>query len=133
MTSTPVLSLITSDWLQELGFRKQWTRDTSGPNFVLWLGDSRQAFVGTDDLGLELSTYDERGVPSDDPRWFCWLRSDVSQSRGRFCFVRYLRKRHELVNLIEAITGEVFDPARIELGCWRYQGQPMDRSGEEAG
>lgn len=121
-------ALLSADVLHALGFRKMWTQGNRRANFVLWLGDSRQHCTGTDDVGLELSpNADEPGALSDDPRWFCWLRSDTVQSRGRFCFIRFMRKRNELVALIEAVTGQPYNRERIEHGCFRYPGQHMER------
>lgn len=121
--------LITDAVLHDLGFRKQWTQDTRRPNHVLWLGDSRHHQTGSDDVGLELSEV-VTSAPSDDPKWYCWMRSDTISSRGRFCFVRFLRKRQDVIALIEAITGESYTRERIELGCFRYPGQAMERDAQ---
>jgi hypothetical protein len=120
--------LLTAEWLQSVGFRKSWMADRNRPHWLLWCADTRAFMGGSDDLGVELDGPDTppHWEENKTPKWWCWLRSDFSHSRGRFCFVRYMRTRADVANLVMAITGEPWTPSRHEHGCVRYPGQKLE-------
>ncbi len=112
---------ITAEWLKSVGFRQTWSKDEHHPHWVLWVGDSRRAFSGSDDIGLEISP----PYHADDG-WMCWFRSDASHSRGRFCYVRTLVTQEDVVRLFEGVTGERWEPSRVSFGSFRYPGQRIE-------
>lgn len=122
----PPLFPITDDWLRVVGFRKVWMNDSQQPHWLLWCGDQRQSFTGSDDLGIELGPPHAPAHKNDDPRWWCWLRSDCSHSRGRFLFMRYVKSQQDVIALVEAITGVPWDPSRHQYGSVRYPGQKLE-------
>lgn len=125
-------ALITEEWLRSVGFRKAWMGDQQKPHWLLNCADTRRWMTGSDDLGVELGPPDERKYwenPDEAPKWWCWLRSDFSHSRGRFLFVRYLQTQADVMGLVAGITGLPWNPARHEHGCVRYPGQKMETLG----
>lgn len=114
---------ITVDWLKAVGFRVKPMHDHDpAPHLVLFFGDAagpRRAFVGSEDVGLEVSPTSVQRLASydTDDQWHAWLRSDASHSRGRFCHIRYLEFQDDLIRVVEALSGVAWDPAWHEYGA----------------
>lgn len=103
--------LISADWLREVGFK--WHQFDRQPEkqWLLWIGQaSGQWGSGTDDLGVELAPGSYDADRDDKTGWFCWLRSDSSHRYSRFVHVRRLRTRHEVIRLVEGLTGQDWNP-----------------------
>lgn len=101
---------ITEDWLKSVGFK--WSEVSTNPHeakhWTLWFGgvandepDQIWRFHDDEDLGIELSP--GAGVRSE--RWFCWLRADISHRYSRFLHIRHIRFQHELIQIVEALSG----------------------------
>jgi hypothetical protein len=105
---------ITEDWLREVGFKWHEFDRQSTKHWLLWLADAfpRRMFCDHEDFGIELAA-DVRGKSEE---WFCWLRADTAGRYHRFIHVRYLRYRHELIAMIEGLTGQVWNPANNMYG-----------------
>lgn len=101
---------ITEDWLREVGFK--WHQFDRQPNkqWLLWLGSACGEWgCSTEDVGIELAPMASRAVDNDE-RWFCWLRSDLSHRYSRFLHVRHIRARRDVIAMVEAITGQPWNP-----------------------
>ncbi len=108
MTDEP----ITAAWLKSVGFK--WHQFDRQPEkqWLLWLGAAMgQWGSGTDDLGIELAPGSYDAERDDREGWFCWLRSDSSHRYSRFLHVRRLRTQGEVSALVEALTGQPWNPA----------------------
>lgn len=101
---------LTEDWLREVGFKWHQLERQPHKHWVLWLGSC----VGdaAESLGLEVS-------PSCLGGWHCWFRSDLSHRYGRFIHIRELHTRADLIRLVEAISGQEWNPALHLYGTAR--------------
>lgn len=132
---------ITEDWLREVGFR--WLQMDRQPDkhWLLWIGDAVRAIDGsltaTEDIGIELAPVDK-----DRQQWFCWFRSDASHRYGRFIHVRHLRWQRELIALVEACSGQAWNPAYHRHGAmhtpkqverWEAEDRRLDRVLRDSG
>lgn len=107
------IELITEDWLKANGFKWHEFERQGAKHWLLWLGHALEgAFTTHEDLGIEVSP----GVPGRASEWFCWLRGDCAGRYHRFIHVRHITETRELVALIEALTGQAFDPALCRYG-----------------
>jgi hypothetical protein len=106
--------LITEDWLKSIGFRWHQLDRQPSKHWLLWVGGLQRhmSFADTEDLGVEVSA-------ANDGWWHCWFRSDESGRYHRFIHVRYLRTQRDLICLLEAVTGQEFDPRNHFNGCVR--------------
>ncbi len=104
--------LIDEGWLRHVGFL--WHQHERQPtkHWILWLGRAI-AFCDSQELGIEVAS--GAAVERRD-EWFCWLRSDLAHRYHRFIHVRHLRTRAEVVRLVEALTGQAWDPANHFFG-----------------
>lgn len=128
-TLEPVTEPLTDDWLREVGFKWSQMERQPSKQWILWLGDcvgcdaegKREMFSDSQDLGIELAAawYPNAvgGTGGFVGQWFCWLRADTAGLYHRFVHVRHLRYRHELIALIEGLTGQAWDPANNWYGC----------------
>lgn len=94
---------ITEEWLKACGFKWHQLDRQPDKHWLLWLGraiEHRGMFAGAEDLGVEIAP-----VRRGEDEWFCWLRSDAAGRYHRFIHIRYLKTRHDLLWLIEALTG----------------------------
>jgi hypothetical protein len=117
---------INEDWLKSAGFKWHQLDRQTDKHWLLWLGDAtreRHSFTSFEDIGIELapcwwknSTGDDAG---DVGKWFCWFRDDAAGRYHRFIHIRHLRTVGELVLLVEAITGQKWDPANNLYGSMR--------------
>ncbi len=115
---------ITEDWLRSVGFKWHQVERQPEKHWVLWLGGClvdeqgrRELFTSFEDIGLELCS------GAIDDRWFCWFRGDSAHRYHRFIHIRHLRFQRELVALIEAITGQAWDPANNLYGSMHTREQ----------
>lgn len=92
-------NLITEFWLKEVGFKPHWFAGQPNKHWLLWVGE---------DLGLELSF----GREKPRPWWFCWLRTSGEHTYERFINIRDLSTKHEVIQLVQAVTGRRWNPAR---------------------
>jgi hypothetical protein len=110
---------ITEDWLRESGFKWHQLDRQPGKHWLLWLGDAVRARDGSlmsyEDIGIELGpdAYTGRDKPE---AWFCWFRSDAAGRYHRFIHLRHLRWQREVIALVEAISGQAWDPANSFYG-----------------
>lgn len=100
---------ITEDWLKDVGFKWSRYHRQNTKHWLLWLGDAvreREGFNLTsyEDIGIELTP------GHNDPKWFCWFRSDAGSLYSRFLHVRHVRLKIDVVRLIEAVTGYPWTP-----------------------
>ena len=89
---------ITDLWLREVGFKPHWFANQPNRHWLLWLDD---------DLGLELSF----GREKPEPWWFCWVRTGGEHTHDKFIHVRYLTSKHEVITLVQALTGRRWNPS----------------------
>lgn len=95
--------MITEQWLSDVGFKWHELEQQGHKHWLLWLGDClNERHSDAEELGIELSK-------GSDDWWFCWLRSDTAHRYSRFLHVRHLRTQIEVVQLIEALTGQMWD------------------------
>src|SRR5258708_3392606 len=87
---------ITEFWLREVGFKPHWFANQPNQHWLLWLGD---------DLGIELSF----GRETPEPWWFCWVRTGSEHTAEKFIHIRYLSLKHEVITLVQALTGRHWD------------------------
>jgi hypothetical protein len=102
---------ITEEWLRSVGFK--WHQFDRQPKkqWLLWVGQaSGQWGRSADDLGVELAPGSYDAERNDRTGWFCWLRADTSHRYSRFIHVRRLRTRGEVIALVEALTGQPWNP-----------------------
>jgi hypothetical protein len=107
--------LITAEWLASVGFKWHQLDRQPDKHWLLWLGaavrEQDDSLTSFEDIGIELAPMGGRDV-----RWFCWLRSDASHRYHRFIHVRHLRTREDLIRLVEAVSGQAWDPANHFYG-----------------
>ena len=110
---------ITEQLLREWGF--QWSQGERQPSkhWLLWLAPAcvepggHRMFASLDDLGIELAINPVNGW------WHCWVRADYSGRYSRFLHIRHITTDADLVRLIEAMTGRVWNPADVLYGAFR--------------
>lgn len=83
---------ITYEWLRSRGFRLE-TPVIYDPHMVI-------ALIPRDETHLEVA-------PSlaHPTQWHCWLRSDMSHRKARFCHIRMLTACEEVEQIFEALAG----------------------------
>lgn len=98
---------ITPSWLRSIGFRLDVTHADNQPHMV-WMYDSHQEVA----IEASRSIANSRG-------WTCWLRSDLAHSRCRFCYVRTVETRDEMLALLRGVGGKA--PQRVEFDEAQFQ------------
>lgn len=117
--------VITEDWLREVGFKWHQLERQTHKHWLLWLGDAVGFITSYEDIGIEVApmAYRNRAGeitnPDDADFWYVWLRSDCAGRYRRFIHVRRMRARNDLVKLIEAITGQEWNPENHLYGSVR--------------
>lgn len=106
----PDTTYITESWLAGLGF--QWHQLARQPTkqWLLWIGHAMDA--SPDEIGIQVAS----GAYYPADAWFCWLRSDLGNKYSRFIHLRHLRRKAELIHLIEGLTDRPFTPEHIHYG-----------------
>ena len=94
---------ITDLWLREAGFKPHYVTNPPAQHWLLWLSD---------DLGIELSFGRER----PQPWWFCWLRSAGAHTPEKFINLRDLTTKHEVITVVQALTGRRWNPSTHRNG-----------------
>lgn len=111
---------LSEDWLRDAGFKWHQLDRQPDKHWLLWIGDaSDQPWSGPEDLGIELARGAYNGT--DDTDWFCWLRCDSSHRYHRFLHVRHLKFVHEVIAIIEALTGQTWKPENVWYGSLRSE------------
>jgi hypothetical protein len=119
--STP--APITEDWLKEVGFKWHQLDRLPDKHWLLWLGgglNEGKSMTCYSDIGLEVAPAFWKNASGEDAgsvrEWFCWFRADTAGRYSRFIHIRHLTWAHELIALIEAITGQKWEPANNIYG-----------------
>lgn len=105
---------LTEDWLREVGFK--WHQHDRQPSkhWLLWLGDAiPDHLVSFEDIGLELAPN------RNGQQWFCWLRGDTAGRYHRFIHIRHLKTRQEVIDLVQALTSQPWNPDNHLYGSAR--------------
>lgn len=115
---------ISEDWLKSVGFKWHQFDRQPAKHWLLWLGDAAGGgmFTSHEDIGIEVTTmrYENgRGEMVGRDEWFVWFRSDAAGRYHRFIHVRHMRWQDELVKLIEAISGQDWNPENHLYGSVR--------------
>lgn len=102
---------ITEEWLKSVGFKWHQMDRQPDKHWLLWLGGAiPDRITSFEDLGIELAPRWWKNRNGDDVgevgSWHCWLRADTSGRYHRFLHVRPLRTAAEVVQLVEALTGQ---------------------------
>jgi hypothetical protein len=112
-------ALITEDWLREVGFKWHQLDRQPEKHWLLWIGDAVRArdhsLTSYEDIGIELAGGSYAGRDKA-PGWFCWFRSDGAGRYHRFIHLRHLTDRSEVLNIVEALSGQPWDPANHWYG-----------------
>jgi hypothetical protein len=102
---------ITENWLETMGFRWHQIERQPSRHWLLWLGGViERGYSAVEDLGIEIA------LDTSSDFWYCWLRADTGHRYSRFIHVRHLCWRHEVIALIESLTGTSFDPENAMFG-----------------
>lgn len=125
-TAPHMVSPITEDWLKAAGFK--WHQFDLQPDkhWLLWLGDALKEssrLTSFSDIGLELAPAWWKNRNDEDignvGAWHCWFRADVAGRYHRFIHIRHLKSTGDLILLIEAITGQLWNPQNNLYGSMR--------------
>jgi len=104
---------ITEVWLREVGFKWHLFDRQPDKHWALSLGWAiGDQHVDSEDLIVELAPL----LGRDSDGWHCWLRADYAGRYTRFLHIRHLRFQHELIAMIEGLTGATWDPANNMYG-----------------
>jgi hypothetical protein len=103
---------ITDLWLREVGFKPHWFANQPNQHWLLWLGD---------DIGLELSF----GRDKPQPWWFCWLRTGGEHIPERLIHIRYISSKHEVIVLVQALSGRRWNPSTHSNGSISRRGRAV--------
>ena len=119
-------SPITEEWLKAVGFKWHQLDRQPSKHWLLWLGDALSgegpAFTSFEDIGIELADMryqNSSGEIVGREAWFCWFRGDSAGRYHRFIHVRHLRWQDEVTKLVEAITGQGWNPENHLYGSAR--------------
>jgi hypothetical protein len=112
---------ITEDWLKSVGFKWHQMDRQPDKHWLLWLGGAiEDRITSFEDLGIELAPRWWKNRNGDDVgevgSWHCWLRADTAGRYHRFLHVRSLRTAAEVMQLVEALTGQAWDVANHIYG-----------------
>lgn len=104
-------------WLREVGFKPHAFGNEPNRHWLLWLGNN--------DLGLELSF----GREKPQPWWFCWLRTGGEHTPERMINLRDLTSKHEVITLVQSLTGRRWNPAQHYNGLvWIPKSMRQERN-----
>ena len=109
---------LTEEWLADVaGFKWSQQDRQTHKHWTLWLGwaaNPQHAII--EDLGVEVTQAwwpGRNGDPVGDvTAWNCWLKGMNSS----FLHIRYIRTQGELIELLEALTGQPWDPELSRYG-----------------
>src|SRR4051812_18995614 len=100
-------SAITEDWLRDVGFRYHTLDRAPNRHWLLWCGGQPGSLQSFEDLGVEVMLDHDH---EKRPFFYCWLRGDYSGRYSRFIHIRHMSMQAELIRLVEAITGQDWNP-----------------------
>lgn len=108
---------ITEEWLRSVGFKWHQLERQLSKMWTLWLGDCTRTTISSfEDLGIEVS--DNQNFPKPGA-FSVFLRADHAGRYSRFIHIRYVYTQEEVILLIEALTGQRWDPANNLYGSMR--------------
>jgi len=117
ITPTPPITPITEDWLRSVGFKWHQLERQPEKMWLLWLGDcTRTTFSSFEDLGIEIASNRDYPIKGS---WSVWLRADHAHRYCRFIHIRYITSQEELIALVEALTGQRWNPENNLYGSMR--------------
>ncbi|TXH49641.1 MAG: hypothetical protein E6Q97_22300 [Desulfurellales bacterium] len=102
---------ITPLWMRSIGFRICSVDADNQPHMV-WQFDNRM------ETGIEVSRSIAQHERGGGTRWTCWLRSDIAHSRCRFCYIRTVERRREMLELIRGVSGTT--PTESEVDAAQF-------------
>lgn len=102
--------LLSDEWLGNVGFK--YTQEDRQPTKhwrlnLGWGAPNTSACI--DDLCIEVASC------AMDGKWFCWLRGGTRFS-NKFIHIRYIKYRHEIEEIITALTGTKWKPENSMYG-----------------
>ena len=116
---------ISEAWLKEVGFKWHQLDRQPSKHWLLWLGEAAAGdgrYTSFEDIGIEVADMRYKNSAGDtvgDTAWFVWFRGDSGGRYHRFIHVRHMRWQHELIKLVEAISGQDWNPANHLYGSVR--------------
>lgn len=121
---------ITEEWLRQVGFKWHQLGRQPDKHWLLWIGAAiPDRITSFEDLGIEVAPRWWKNRNGDDVgevgSWYCWLRADTSGRYHRFIHIRPVSTQSELVSLIEALSGQPWNPQNHLLGSM-YQPKHAD-------
>ena len=123
-------TLLTEDWLRQVGFKWHQLERQPTKQWLLWLGDANpQPLNSFQDFGIEVASGAYNENTGQDDLWNCWLRSDIAHRYSRFIHIRAIGTRGELIPMIEGLTGQEWNPANNRHGsmCTPEQAERIRR------
>lgn len=119
------LENITEDWLKKIGFRWHELERQNTKHWLLWIGHAHaenRLFQTSQDLGIELAAtgyYNQKGeLVNSEKGYNCWLRSDCASRYHRFIHIRYLKKKVDLLDMLNGLICRPFNPNECVYGSW---------------
>lgn len=101
---------LTDEWLADVGFKHTQEERQLTKHWHLTLGwGAPNCRSCIEDLNIEVAS----GAMHGD--WFCWLRRGTRFSNN-FLHVRHIKYRHELEDLITALTGTKWNTENCRYG-----------------
>lgn len=127
------------EWLKAVGFKWHQLDRQPQKHWLLWLGaaaNDGHSFTSYEDIGIEVAAgwwFNRNGERINDRgQWFCWLRSDGAGRYHRFIHLRHIHTRADVANLVEAITGQPWNPANHVYGsCQKPEQAARDRADKD--
>ncbi len=113
---------ITEDWLKSVGFKWHQLDRQPSKHWLLWLGSAVGMFADIEDIGVQVADMRFKNSAGDivgREAWFVWFRGDSAGRYHRFIHVRHMRWQHELIKLIEAVSGQDWNPDNHHYGSVR--------------
>lgn len=105
---------LSEEWLKSAGFKWHQLERQPAKMWTLWLGGcTRTGISSFEDLGIEVA--DNGGYPKPGA-FTVFLRADHAGRYSRFIHIRYVYSQEEVIAIIEALTGQKWDPANNIYG-----------------
>lgn len=114
---------IDEKWLKACNLEFRKIKGDSCKHWFLWIGNTIPGavqFFGAESLGIEIAQEEK-----EESRWFCWL----VQNHGRpncekSIFMRFLFNKGHLIELVEALTGQEWNPNLVINGVLYSENTP---------
>ena len=108
---------ISEEWLKSVGFKWHQLERQPSKMWTLWLGDcTRTGISSFEDLGIEVM---DNGNYPKPGAFSVFLRADMYHRYSRFIHIRYVYTQDEIIALVEALTGQKWNPANNIYGSMR--------------